>query len=186
MSGVQNMRTPPWVFEALNERFGPFNLDAFADDENHLYPQYYTEARSGLSNPWAYNTFGNPPFRMMGEAIKKACKEWVRSRNRSVILGLVGCSQSWFHEYVLDYARILVPDTRVCYLAPDGSWPIVQKGKSAGQPGSADRDSMIYTFGHGEPGIEPFPLRAILHANRKRIATMKDEAVAAYEKRIKK
>ena len=33
--------TPKAVFEALNERFGPFTLDAAASEENHLVELFY-------------------------------------------------------------------------------------------------------------------------------------------------
>ena len=44
--------TPKEVFDALNERFGPFEVDLAASDENHLVEPYFTKADNALQIEW--------------------------------------------------------------------------------------------------------------------------------------
>ena len=57
----QDWRTPPDLFEKLNEVFH-FGTDLFADDENHLCPRYFTKENSAWDNKWTGNCFANPEY----------------------------------------------------------------------------------------------------------------------------
>lgn len=131
---LQNRRTPKWLFDLLNECFGPFVLDAFACERDALCQRYYTRADNGLERPWMDGTFANPPFKIIGDVMKKAVAEGELGR-RSVVIGPVGCSQQWMHGWAI-YGTIYAPTLRVNFDLPDGT-PTKQ----------ADRDTMIYTFG---------------------------------------
>lgn len=61
-SSKQDWNTPKWLFDYLNSRFGPFDLDAAADDNNHLCEKYFTEQNSALANNWEGKVFCNPPY----------------------------------------------------------------------------------------------------------------------------
>ena len=44
--------TPQEVFDSLNERFGPFTLDAAASEENRKVEMFYDEAANSLKQNW--------------------------------------------------------------------------------------------------------------------------------------
>ncbi len=156
MSGNQNMRTPKWVFEAIQTELGiEFTLDAAADDLNAMCEWRYTKDRSGLANAWSSGwSWCNPPFSEFTKWIAWAWTEWAKHGRSSVLLGPAGCSQSWFHEHAKG-GTVYVPDCRINYLMPDG------KPTTA-----ADRDTMIYAFGDQFANtaasgwrVLPFPLK---------------------------
>ncbi|GAF81494.1 unnamed protein product [marine sediment metagenome] len=150
MANRQNWRTPQWLFDALNERFGPFVLDAAASKENALCKRYHDGVRSdGLSNSWMDRTFCNPPFSHAGDWVEKAWGERT-AMCRSVLLLPVGCSQAWFHDWVLrsKTAHILYPTKRISFLLPDGT-----------PTKNADRDTMIVTFGYPGPKVSSFEVK---------------------------
>ena len=72
--GRQDWRTPKALFDKLEETFGKFDLDWFADDENHLCPDYFTEKNSAYNVPLVgrgvSRGFANPPFSDMLNAIE--------------------------------------------------------------------------------------------------------------------
>lgn len=132
---IQTMRTPPWLFNKCQDIIGePFQLDAFASPHNALCTEFYTEEDNALEKPWKSPTFANPPFKLMGQVMEKACYEWQEHKVQSAIVGLTGCSQQWFHKYAI-HATIYVPDKRIQYLTPDGT-----------TTQNANRDSMVYVF----------------------------------------
>jgi phage N-6-adenine-methyltransferase len=155
--GQQDMRTPKWLFDLLNELYGPFQLDAFADHHNALCKRYYTEqGDDGLIAPWLDRTFANPPFSIFDRAMCKAVTSNLAHGHRSVLIGPVACSQRWFHDWVVPNGHILVPNKRINFLRPDGT-----------PTKSADRDTMIFLVGYREPWatrllVEPLDVRAVI------------------------
>jgi len=132
---LQNRRTPLWLFSLLDARFGPFRLDAFASPEDALLDRYYTRETDGLTQAWLDVTFGNPEFKtMMPAALEHAVHEAERGI-RSVILGPVGCSQEWFHQWAIR-GTIYAPDRRISFDMPDGT-----------PTEDADRDTIVMAFG---------------------------------------
>src|SRR5690606_16673629 len=73
-------RTPPFLFRLLNDGIR-FHLDAAANHENALCPQYYTIEHDALSRPWFVpdegitRVFCNPPFSRTGEFLAKGNEE---------------------------------------------------------------------------------------------------------------
>jgi phage N-6-adenine-methyltransferase len=132
---IQDRRTPRWLFDALNERFGPFKLDAFASGVNHLCDEYYTREDNACRQAWVDVTFANPDFAEMEDPLRHAVAEAARGV-RSVILGPVGCSQEWYHKLSIQ-GTIYVPDKRISYDLPDGS----------ATTSNADRDTIVMAFG---------------------------------------
>ncbi|KAK3244622.1 hypothetical protein CYMTET_45770 [Cymbomonas tetramitiformis] len=55
-----------WIFEDADTHFethGPFNLELFADKDNHILPVYCTATDSCFDKDWAGKAcYGNPPF----------------------------------------------------------------------------------------------------------------------------
>lgn len=98
-------RTPKDLFDNLNREFH-FELDAAANDENHLCPMYFTQDISAFINDWSEPTvFCNPPYsRDIGQWIKRA---WQQSRihgNTIVLLIPSRTDTNWWHEFVMNYA----------------------------------------------------------------------------------
>lgn len=139
---IQCRRTPRWLFDALNDLFGPFVLDAYASADNALCERFYTEEDDANTRPWADVTFGNPEFKSMLPVVEHAADEGSRN-NRSCILGPAVGSQGWFHNVAI-HGTIWMPDCRVNYDNPGGD----PTGSGHEEPG-ADRDSVVMTFGPG-------------------------------------
>ena len=107
--------TPRDVFDSLNERFGPFTLDAAASKENALLPEYFDIEANSLEQEWKGKVWCNPPYNKQG---KTSIKDWVHKAYDSVNSGLAQvvlllipiytiCNYYW-HEKVFPYASHLV------------------------------------------------------------------------------
>lgn len=146
-------RTPPEWFVRLSKEYGPFQLDAAADETNHLCdvwlgPGSPLGLEDALACPWgAYNdhrVYCNPPYNQTAAFVRKARNE-VRAKNcASVTLLLPATTDvAWFHDYVWDEGvghprrGVLLGFSRgrIRFLRPDGS--------KAGQP---THGSMFVTF----------------------------------------
>lgn len=138
---IQNRRTPRWLFDFFVERFGPFALDAFADELNALCPTFYTKEANGCVKPWIDQTFGNPEFEDMWPPVEQAVRQ-AEAGIRSILLGPVGCSQGWYHKLAIR-GTIYAPDSRFNYDLPDGT-PTT----------GADRDTIV--MGFGGPHVNPY------------------------------
>ena len=90
------------MFDALNEEFGPFDLDPCATPENAKCPNYYTEERNGLIRPWRGKVFVNPPY---GRGIKV----WVQrcwasgGTGAELVVALLPSrtDTAWWHDFVM-------------------------------------------------------------------------------------
>ncbi len=138
---VQGRRTPQWLFDALNELFGPFRIDAHATAENALCEKFFTEEDDGNAQPWESTTFGNPEFKSMQPAVEKAVFEQNAGID-SCILGPAVGSQTWFHETAI-HGTIWMPDCRINFDDQDGN----PTGADCEEPG-ADRDTVVMTYGY--------------------------------------
>lgn len=139
---VQERRTPQWLFDELNRRFGPFVCDLFADESNALCDDYFSTENNALDADWPDRSFGNAPFEMTTEVVKKAAHEAIVHNIRSVLLAPTGCSQAWFHEHAF-LGTVYVPDMRISFDDIAGN----PTGKKHGNESGADRDTMILVFG---------------------------------------
>lgn len=133
----QNRRTPPWLVKKLEAYLGrKFVLDAAASKDNAVVRRFYDEAKNGLAQPWVDGTFNNPPFKRFGDWIEKAYTEAAEKNIEVCVVGPVGASQSWFHEYA-KLGTVLAPDERISFY--DSATGLPTRG--------ADRDTNIYLFG---------------------------------------
>ena len=107
--------TPKEVFDALNERFGPFEVDLAASDENHLVEPYFTKADNALQIEWNGVAFCNPPY--VKQPDKTSLKDWVEKARESVIDGeahrivmLIPAytANGYWHTEIFPYASHLV------------------------------------------------------------------------------
>jgi phage N-6-adenine-methyltransferase len=133
--GLQCRRTPLWVFKALERFFGvTFVLDAYASADNAMCAKFYAAADDGNVQPWLDATFANPEFEDMDFPMQQAVAQAKRGV-LSVMLGPVGCTQKWFHDFAIK-GTIFNPDCRISYDLPDGT-----------PTNGADRDTQVFAFG---------------------------------------
>lgn len=118
-SASDNWSTPQNLFDQLNDKYGPFELDVCASKTNakcHLfftvegkYQTYEKEFEKlvdgdGLSSPWRFEgcplkCWMNPPYgRTIGLWVKKAYEE---SQKGCLVVCLLPArtDTKWFHEY---------------------------------------------------------------------------------------
>lgn len=106
-SATGKWETPQDVFDALNEEFGPFDLDPCATAENTKCPAYYTKEQDGLAHPWRGKVFVNPPY---GRSIKW----WVRrcfvaaGSTAELVVALIPArtDAAWWHDFVMKASEI--------------------------------------------------------------------------------
>ncbi len=137
---TQDRRTPRWLFDALNEMFGPFVLDAYATAENALCERFHTVESDGNAGDWEDVTFANPEFKAMDLCTEHAVEQ-AELGCRSIVLGPVGCSQDWYHRWAI-HGTVYVPDCRINYDDPAGN-----PTGSGLDEGGADRDTIVMAFG---------------------------------------
>lgn len=122
---MDNWRTPPEIFQKLNEEFN-FDLDAAADSENTLCDRFLGKQADALSPaPWpGYRIFLNPPYgRMLEPFVRRAAKEAALGK---VVVALVPLRTraAWFHEAVIGRAsEVRCVRKRIKFLRPDGTRP---------------------------------------------------------------
>jgi len=107
--------TPPAVFEALDERFGPYTLDAAASEENALVETYYDKKVNSLEQEWTGKVWCNPPYVKQDD--KTTLKDWVEKAYDSVKNGVAQLvtmlipaytSNYYWHETIFPNASHLV------------------------------------------------------------------------------
>ena len=107
--------TPKEVFDALNERFGPFEVDLAASDENHLVDNFFTIDDNALEMEWDGVAWCNPPY--VKQEDKTSLRDWVAKARESVIEGdadrivmLIPAytSNGYWHTEIFPYASHLV------------------------------------------------------------------------------
>lgn len=133
----QDWRTPPSVFRALGERWGPFTMDAAADATNALCANFLTIGYGPpVIHEWSARgcTWVNPPFGDIMPWVQKAAQHI----GRTVMLTLCNASSPWFRE-AIKHATLGLPDRRIQFWHP------------AEKPGSPDRDTVVWIFG-GDAG----------------------------------
>ena len=115
LSEKNDFWTPVSVFESLQERFGPFDIDVAASDENHLAPSYYTIKDDALRQNWEGFVWCNPPY--VKQKNGTTIKDWIVKAKEAVFDGKVFravllipayTSNGYWHETIFPYASHLV------------------------------------------------------------------------------
>ncbi|WP_224249842.1 phage N-6-adenine-methyltransferase [Hyalangium gracile] len=88
-------------FAPLHEEFR-FTLDAFASDELHKLPRYWTERENALARPWmGERVFANPPYGrgLLARCVAKMAREADRAE---LIVALVPAwtERAWWQDHV--------------------------------------------------------------------------------------
>jgi phage N-6-adenine-methyltransferase len=95
-----NRPTPQKVFDWISQRFGPFDLDVAADDENAKCAKYFTIDQNGLDQKWSGSVWMNPPYSNVLPWVKKAW-EYAKAGHGTVTALLpVWTDTGWFSDYV--------------------------------------------------------------------------------------
>jgi phage N-6-adenine-methyltransferase len=99
--------TPQDLFNRMNAKHGPFDLDAAASHANAKCAKYYTRDDDALNQKWEGVVWCNPPWKELIKWTSKALEE-VRCGNatRVVMYLPVITKARWFHENVLPMASI--------------------------------------------------------------------------------
>jgi len=121
--------TPDKLFRELEERYGPFDLDAAATPANTKCRRFFTEADNALEQPWFGRVWCNPPHGRDVNAAwcRKAIEETAAGRVELVCLLMPASTAAhWFHELVLPIADELI-------LATCNAKRLTLKGRSNGR-----------------------------------------------------
>lgn len=118
--------TPPEIFEEYSERFGPFGLDAAADERSPIWPlvgRHLTVADDGLNSPWTGRVWLNPPYgREIGRWTSKAAFETEIGR-AELVCALVPARTDtrWWNDARAHGAEADFRIGRIRFFAPDGT-----------------------------------------------------------------
>lgn len=132
-------RTPPDLFEALDNDFG-FSFDAAACENSKLCDSYasvsgahqldgdgkwvFNKEADGLTGRWYNNTFCNPPYgRGIKHWLEKAYDEAVDNNVTSALLVPARTDTTYWHDFVMTEAvkEVRLIKGRVKFRLPDGS-----------------------------------------------------------------
>ena len=98
----------PWnFFNQQSEKYGPFDLDVCATEENSKCWDFISQEQNALSQSWQGICWMNPPYgRDLGQWILKAWREAsIPGHARRVVCQLPARTDTrWWHNYVLKYA----------------------------------------------------------------------------------
>lgn len=121
----QEWRTPHEVFSTLNAAFGPFGLDAAADEQNAKCLSYLGEKENALSldTKWLSatgNVWCNPPYRKVLDWVERADVAVQRDECARVVLLLnAEPGTKWFNRAVLNH-EVQLFQGRVKFDLPPG------------------------------------------------------------------
>jgi len=147
------LETPPAVFHALEDSFGPFEIDLCADAQNHLLPLWFgpdspVQEFDALKANWhayAKNGFGNPPYGPFVGLFLAWAKVEAKLGFASTLLLPVRITKA-FHAHVLQGAsEVWFCDKRIAFWQ-DGKPKLDPATK---KPTGALFDSMIVRFAPG-------------------------------------
>ncbi len=117
---TDNWETPWPVVRALEEEFGPFQLDPCATADNRKAPNWWDERDDGLRQAWHGPAFCNPPYSSIDLWIRKAVAE--QARGQLVVMLLpVRTDRDWWHDLVQPNAEVRFLRGRQRFIGPDGT-----------------------------------------------------------------
>lgn len=155
-------QTPPEVFDKLQRDFGPFDIDLFADDDNHLLPRWFgpsdSNACSGIDDALAIRWpeygrcgFGNPPYGRIVVRVLAHAKQMAREGFDSTLLLPMRVTKAFSAHVMHGATQLFLCDKRILFY---------ENGKprmdSKNQPQPAVFDSMIVRYMHGHYPQRPY------------------------------
>lgn len=155
-------QTPPEVYAKLQMDFGPFDVDLFADESNHLEPMWFgpgsyvpaiEDCTDALTVDWhAYGRsgFGNPPYgKFVGFALAKAKAECAKGFDSTLLLP-VRITKAFKQHVMAGAAQVYLCDKRITFY--ENGTPRLD---AEGRPMPALFDSMIVRYMHGYHNQRP-------------------------------
>ena len=98
--------TPDEFFRQVEEKEGPFDLDAAASALNAKCSRFYSEEVNSLDQKWFGRVWCNPPYRKILQWVKKAHDEVTSGNCEKVVLLLPSdTSTQWFH-FAFEHGRV--------------------------------------------------------------------------------
>jgi site-specific DNA-methyltransferase (adenine-specific) len=102
-----NWFTPADLFNEIEEKYGPFDMDVAASSMNTKCAVYITEQQNALECDWRGSVWCNPPYVKLIEWVRKAYLEVKSGRcSRVTMLLPAQTSTNWFHDYALKYGEL--------------------------------------------------------------------------------
>ena len=156
-------QTPPEVFAKLQADFGPFDIDLFADETNHLLPRWFGPPGILVNEPncgddalalhwpaYGWSGFGNPPYgKFVGQMLPHA-KAMCAAGFDSTLLLPVRITKAFRENIMRGAAQVYLCDKRITFY--ENGKPRLDK---KGTPQPALFDSMIVRFIHGYTNYRP-------------------------------
>ncbi len=158
-ASFQGWQTPRWLFNYLNAKFGPFTIDAFADDTNALCDRYNT-VEEPFRYPWEGRIFANPPWNRAGRDMADGI-DAVKYGSADIAVFVLKASVNTIacHKFARQ-GTIYLPDQRIAFGAPeeiDASTPSIETMIVVFTPESIERSRQHPdTF-----DVRSFPARAL-------------------------
>lgn len=101
-SDSQEWETPDYLFEFLQDLYGPFDLDPAATNENSKCDLFYDKELDGLFQDWFGKVFTNPPYgrgKITEKWVNKMFDEMEREEVGIVVALLPARTETvWFHR----------------------------------------------------------------------------------------
>ena len=113
--------TPKDFFAKLNEEF-KFTLDPCCTKKSALCKKFFTPKEDGLKQEWGgQRVFVNPPYgREIGKWVKKSFEEFVKNKKTTIVMLIPSRTDTrWFHDYILDKAKIRFVKGRLKFIDLD-------------------------------------------------------------------
>jgi len=170
--GSSDWETPQAFFDILDEKLGPFTLDAAATAKNTKCARYYSSRHNALEQPWkVYGlgqasgvTFCNPPYgKGLGKWIEHGYRESVKHKQRVVMLLPARTDTIWYHDIVMPFAgAVYFVRGRVRFKMP-------------GKKNSATFPSIVVVFDRPDTGGPTFgTIEQAHHARRRKVVQEMD------------
>lgn len=145
--------TPQELFDQLNKKYGPFDLDACADQSNAKCAQYYDGNTDCLKQDWssvAKTVWINPPYSDPNPFIRKAKEESLKGIKVVMLLKAdhstniyAECVYDWKNECFYPGIKRVDLRKRVKFVPPPG---LIGKDGLPVKAGSPNYPSMLIIF----------------------------------------